>query len=298
MLVSALAYSMFTVFGKNALEVLTPNQVMLWRFLMAVPIAWAIILVRSARGGPRIRDVEWLPRFAAGRVFGMAAWFGFAGLSRLSGALYIVVIYTYPAMVAVGSWLLGKPAPRHVWIAVFIIMVGIALTVPEIFGDGNRASVVGLVYTLANAVAYAAYVIYSERLVGGDRPADGLIASAWSFTGSLAAAVIVAFVNRTFTGPTTFDGWSAMVGLSTISTVLAGMAFFMGVRHLGPSHAALIASTEPVLTLVWVVVILDETLKGVQFIGAVLVIIGVMWSQRPEKSVNPPEPAVRPPTPS
>jgi len=49
---------------------------------------------------------------------------------------------------------------------------------------------------------------------------------------------------------------------------------------LGPSSAALVATTEPVLTLIWVVLILDETLKPVQLLGAALVIVGVLWSQR------------------
>jgi drug/metabolite transporter (DMT)-like permease len=58
------------------------------------------------------------------------------------------------------------------------------------------------------------------------------------------------------------------------------MAFFLGVRRVGPSSAALVATTEPVLTLIWVVLILDESLKPVQLLGAALVIVGVLWSQR------------------
>jgi drug/metabolite transporter (DMT)-like permease len=42
----------------------------------------------------------------------------------------------------------------------------------------------------------------------------------------------------------------------------------------------LVATTEPVLTLIWVVLILDESLKPVQLLGAALVIVGVLWSQR------------------
>ena len=73
--------------------------------------------------------------------------------------------------------------------------------------------------------------------------------------------------------------WS-MLGLGVVSTVVSGTAFFLGVRHLGPTPAALVASTEPVLTLVWVVTILGETLVPIQIVGAALVIIGVIWSQR------------------
>lgn len=278
MVLSATAYSMFTIFGKNVLEELDAVDVLVWRFLLAVPLAWVVVLARARFGGPGPFSVAWLPRFTAGVLFGGVAWLAFAGLDQLPGALYIVIIYTYPAMVAVGATLLGRPAGRQVWVAVLITLVGIALTVPEVLDGAGGATVVGLLFTLGNALTYAAYVIYSERLVtdGG----DGLVASAWSLTGSLAFAAVAAVVSWPMHAPTSLGGYGSAVGLAAISTVLASMAFFLGVRRLGPSSAALVATTEPVLTLIWVVLILDETLKPVQLVGATLVIVGVLWSQR------------------
>ncbi|MTA28466.1 MAG: EamA family transporter, partial [Actinobacteria bacterium] len=269
MVLSATAYSMFTIFGKNVLEELDAVDVLVWRFLLAVPLAWVVVVVRARFGGPGPFSVAWLPRFTAGVLFGGVAWLAFAGLDQLPGALYIVIIYTYPAMVAVGATLLGRPAGRQVWVAVLITLVGIALTVPEVLDGAGGATVVGLLFTLGNALTYAAYVIYSERLVtdGG----DGLVASAWSLTGSLAFAVVAAAVSWPMHAPTSLGGYGSAVGLAAISTVLASMAFFLGVRRLGPSSAALVATTEPVLTLIWVVLILDETLKPVQLVGATLV---------------------------
>ncbi|MFM9036562.1 MAG: EamA family transporter, partial [Actinomycetota bacterium] len=62
--------------------------------------------------------------------------------------------------------------------------------------------------------------------------------------------------------------------------------FFLGVRRLGPAPAALVATTEPGLTLVWVVLILDESMKPVQLLGAALVVVGVLWSQRSTQSTS------------
>jgi drug/metabolite transporter (DMT)-like permease len=190
-------------------------------------------------------------------------------------------------MVAVGASLLGRPTSKHVWIAVAITLVGIALTVPEVLDGAGGATILGLILTLGNAVMYAAYMILSERLVRGDQAGDGLVASAWSLTGSLAFAVVIAIIKWPPEFPATFNGASSMVGLALISTVIASMGFFLGVRHLGPASAALVATTEPVLTLIWVVVILGDSLKAIQLLGAALVIIGVVWSQRtPPEIVN------------
>lgn len=280
MLISASAYSMFTIFGKTVLEELDAIDVVLWRFFIAVPAAWAFIVIRHRRGGPSPWSVAWKPRFAAGLIFGSVSWLGFAALDRMPGALYIVIIYTYPAMVAVAASLMGKPTSKHVVIAVAITLIGIALTVPEVLDDASGASIFGLILTLGNAVMYATYMILSERFVTGDRAGDGLVASAWSLTGSLAFAALIAIFKWPPDFPSTFDGAGSMVGLALISTVIASMGFFLGVRHLGPASAALVATTEPVLTLIWVVVILGDSLKLIQVAGAALVIIGVVWSQR------------------
>jgi len=280
MLVSASAYSLFTVFGKNVLEELGTLDVLFWRFAIAVPVAWSFILIRTWRGGPHPLSVAWKPRFWAGVIFGAMAWMAFAGLDNLPAALYIVIIYTYPAMVAVGSRLLGKPLPSQVWLAVGVTLVGIAFTVPEVVNGVGGATLIGLVFTLGNALLYAGYVLFSERLVTGNGGGDGLVASAWSLTGSLAFALVAAGTTWPITAPSTFQGVSSMIGLGVISTVVASMAFFLGVKRLGPAPAALIASTEPVLTLIWIVLILNESLVPIQLFGAALVIIGVIWSQR------------------
>jgi drug/metabolite transporter (DMT)-like permease len=227
--------------------------------------------------------VAWKPRFAAGLVFGSVSWLAFAALDRMPGALYIVIMYTYPAMVAVGAYFLGRPTSKHVWMAIAITLVGIALTVPEVINGAGSATVVGLILTLGNALMYATYMILSERLVRGDQAGDGLVASAWSLTGSLAFAVVIAIVKWPPDFPDTLNGIGSMFGLALISTVIASMGFFLGVRHLGPASAALVATTEPVLTLIWVVIIFGDSLKAIQLLGAALVIIGVVWSQRTPK---------------
>jgi len=283
MLSSAGAYSLFTVFGKNVLEEIDTSDVLLWRFLIAVPVAWAFIVVRARMGGPGPFSVAWKPRFLAGVAFGAVAWMAFAGLDSLPAALYIVIIYTYPAMVAIGSWLLGKPTSRHIWVAVGITLLGIAFTVPEILDGAGDAKLYGVVMTLGNALLYAGYVLYSERLVTGESAGDGLVASAWSLTGSLTFAAVVTAFSWPVSAPESPGGIGSMIGLAVVSTVIASMAFFLGVRHLGPAPAALIAATEPVLTLIWIVTILHESLQPIQLLGASLVIAGVIWSQRPPK---------------
>jgi drug/metabolite transporter (DMT)-like permease len=72
-----------------------------------------------------------------------------------------------------------------------------------------------------------------------------------------------------------------LAGLAVVSTVVAGMTLLLGLSRLGPAPAALVATLEPVLTLVWAVLLLGESLQPIQVVGAALVIAGVIWAQRP-----------------
>lgn len=287
-LTSALSYSLFTVFAKKILEQIDPADVLFWRFLIAAPVAWVLVLFRFRRGvGPHPGATRWRPRFAMGLLFGVLAWLAFIGIDHLPGALYVVIIYTYPAMVAIGASLLGKPASRQIWVAVAITTLGIILTVPEVLNSPGDAAVFGMVVTLANAALYAGYILCSERIVsigesgsGRSGSNDTFLAAAWGMTGSFVFATVVVIFSGGVEAPHGAVAVGSMVALALVSTVVAGITFFLGVRELGPAPAALVAASEPVMALSWLVIFLDESLVPVQIAGAVLVIVGVVWSQR------------------
>lgn len=282
--VSAVGYSLFPIFTKHSLdEGLRPVDLLIWRFALAVPLAWVLLLARQQRGGPSSRSAPRLVMFVLGVLFGGLALLAFAGLEHLTAALYTVIINTYPAMVAIGAWLLGRPAPRALWGALVLTMIGISLTVPEVFAGTGGSSALGLWLTLFNAAFYAVYLLVSgsavSRSVLNGRHFDGIVASTWSLTGSLAFSVVAV----AFTGvrvPDTAGAVLGLLGLAVVSTVVAGWALMVGLAELGPAKAAVLATLEPVLTLAWAVVLLGEVLRGVQLLGAAFVLGGVVWAQR------------------
>lgn len=284
-LTSAFAYSVFTVFSKRILEEVKPTDVLFWRFVIATPIIWIVVATRAKlRVGPNPLRVAWHPRFLMGLLFGLLAWFAFVGVDKLPGDLYVIIIYTYPAMVAIGAWLLGKPTSRHLWIALAITTVGIGFTVPEIFDGSQDAAVFGFVLTILNAALYACYILYSERIVndtkGHHLAGDSFVAAAWGMLGSILVAVVVALSSGGIEAPRSTVAILCMIGLGVISTVVSQTAFFLGVSKLGPAPAALVAASEPVMALSWLAIFLGESLRPIQIAGAGLVIVGVVWSQR------------------
>lgn len=283
MMVSAAGYATFTLFTRVALETLSAVDIVVWRFMIAAPIAWIVVAVRRRWGrGAAPFDVQWRQSVGMGLLFGVLAWLAFAALEQLSGALYVVIIYTYPAMVAIGGHLLGRPAPGRIAAPIALMMVGIALTAPEILDAPGSGVIVGAIMTVANAALYATYILWSERVVGAtpDHRSDGMVSAAWGLTGSLATAVVIAVIAGGVSVPNSMRTIVAMGGLSVFATVIAGSAFLLGVARVGPARAALLATVEPVLALVLLATIGGERLGGLQAVGATVVIMAVVWSQR------------------
>ncbi len=289
--ISAATYSLFTVWGKGVLDDLRPTDVLFWRFALSVPMLWTFVLVRWRRGGPSPRRASIVPMLVLGLLFGGVALFAFAALDHLSASLYTVILYSYPAMVAIGAWLMGKPAPRTLWLAVGVTMLGIALTVPEVFTGGADSDGIGLLLVFGNAASYAIYMLVSSRVLdrrqaaAPSTPPDGIVPSLWSMTGSLAfAAVIGIFVGVRM--PPDWGAFFSLVGLAAVSTVIAGATLMIGLTRVSAPNAAMVATLEPVLALVWAVLLLDESLGAVQVCGAALVLAGVIWSQRTAAQVG------------
>jgi len=275
-LLSATGYAFLPIWSKyiysfSSLEAL---DVMIWRFTFATPVIWLAIgikrLPRSSASLPRWRLI------GIGMVFGVAAVSAFAALSRLPASIYTVLIYTYPAIVAVASLTLGEKLSRTIWIALSFTLVGILLTVPVFETRFQSISQIGILFTLLNAISYAAYIILSHSVLRNQR--TSIHASAWSITGSMLFASGL-FIIRGLNMPDQPEAWGALVGLAIVSTVLPILTFYAGMERLGAARAAIISTAEPIFTLILAVVLLQEHLSGLQLLGSVLILGSVFLLQ-------------------
>jgi drug/metabolite transporter (DMT)-like permease len=283
-LISAAGYSFFAIFTKFIYDNSTfnPLDVVVWRFVLAVPITW--LAMGWSRRGQTVNKASYMPRgrlLSMGFLFGIVATIAFFGVERVPVSLYTVLIYTYPALVAVGAILFGERLSGRGWLALGLTLIGVVLTVPNLFQGFDGVDPIGVLLVLANAATYAVYILLSNRTVKG--VTDLSTASAWSISGSLIFAVIVVVI-RAFLGGTTSippnpSVWLGFLGLVIISTVIPIFAFYAGMHRWGAPRAAIISMIEPVLTLVWAVIIRHENLQSVQLLGAVFILVSVVLLQ-------------------
>jgi drug/metabolite transporter (DMT)-like permease len=73
-----------------------------------------------------------------------------------------------------------------------------------------------------------------------------------------------------------WSGWLVIGILAFVSTYLARLTLFVGVRLLGSGQIALLAPLETLLTVLWSVLFLHERLTFWQWVGGVLVLISAL----------------------
>ena len=288
-LASGAAFGAMAIFGKLAYaDGATAGTTLAARFVLAAAVFWALILAAGGAGEVRAlsrRDV--ITGLALGGCgYALQAACYFLALERIDASLLSLVLYTFPAMVAVAAVTLGRERldGRRVT-ALGLASAGLVLVVA---GAGTGAlDPLGAGLGLAAAVVYSAYILVSDGVVGRVRPR---VLSALVCTGAAASLTLGSMLTGELRlGEVTAAGWGWLACLALISTVASISLFFAGLDRAGPTTASILATIEPVVTVVLAFLVFGETLGAVQLAGGALVLSAVLalnarrpWVRRPE----------------
>src|SRR5438105_1800834 len=155
----------------------------------------------------------------------------FTALTMTSAALLGLLLYMYPALVAVlARFFYRIPLTRARMLSLTLALIGAGLTI----GPLGSGSWLGIGLGLLSALIYSFYILAAARVA---RDVDSLSAAAVIAT---SAAVVFCGLSalRGIALPGSLPGWFALVAMSLISTVAAILAFMAGLARVGPTDAA------------------------------------------------------------
>ena len=124
------------------------------------------------------------------------------------------------------------------------------------------------------ALGLGAAAIYSVYILVGARELARTDALASTTVICLAAAATFA-IAWPITGPRfpgTLWGWAALAALAVVGSVVAILAFFEGLKRVGPSTASVVSTFEPVFTAALAWIVLGEELAPAQLAGGAMVL--------------------------
>ncbi len=269
---SGLCFGSMPLFARRAAsDGVDTATLLLLRFSSASAFMWALAFARRVPL-PRGRALAMLVAMGAVGYAGQAFCY-FAALRLASAGLVALLLYLYPALVALLARVVfgHRLAPAQLG-AVALALAGSVLTVGHA-GDGRP---LGIFLGVLAAVIYSAYILTGSRLPPGVAP------TASTAVVTSAAALVYAGVvaARGAHLPATLDGWAAVGGIALVGTVFAIGFFLAGLERVGAVRASVYSAVEPVFTLALAALLLGEAVTPLRLGGGALIVLAVVLLAR------------------
>lgn len=239
----------------------------------------SVLGIRPARLRSLPRRDRWFMLAAAGAntILNLAAFIAF---ERIGIALTLLVFYLYPAGVAVVSTIwFGERLDRLRWSALGLSLVGMALVVAGA-GTLGELDLGGIGLALLAAFAQVFYVLAARH---GFAHVPAPQAAALTMGGAAVLYVAIAIVIGTLGSLSQpLASSAALVPVVLAGVIGAGvptLAFVTGIRRLGPSRAAILATLEPVIGTALAAWLLAERPAPVQLVGGALILVAAVVLQ-------------------
>ncbi len=250
------------------------------RMTLSLPffLAMAWWMRRSASVAAPLARRDWLGIIGLGFLgYYLASLLDFIGLQYVSAGVGRLIMFLYPTLVVVLSFLfLAKSPTRRELAALAITYAGIALVLSSQLAVAaeSRLFVFGALLIFASAMCYAVYLVTGSQLV---KRIGSIRFTAYTMIVSTAPAVVQFFALES---PAALELpanlWWIALALATVCTVLPVFLVAEALKRIGANHFALIGALGPVTTVLADFVLLEGALTMAQILGGALVISGVL----------------------
>lgn len=275
-LVSAIGFSAKAIFVKLAyLEPVDAVTLLALRMAFSVPFFIVAMFVGQEKAAT-MQSRDWLAVLLLGFVgYYLASFLDFLGLQYISAGLERLILFLYPTMVVLISAIVFRQhIGKTVMVALLLSYAGIVLVFVHDFSLNGDGLFLGGSLVFASALAYAVYLVGAGHTIAR--------IGAMRFTAyAMTVACLACIAQFLLTHPLSALQQSGRVygltvGMALFSTVLPAFALAAAMKRIGSMQTSMIGALGPVATIYLAYVFLDEQLSLIQFLGSVLVLVGVM----------------------
>jgi len=293
-IVSAFAFGSGALFAKPVYAAgVGWHVLMAWRFLIGAILAWGwVALSPGARRGLRRMDRRAVVvAVALGVLYVGNSSTYFAGLETVSASLAALIVYIYPALVAVLSLRMGRRLEgRRAWGALGLALAGVVLAVGNIDVSEEAPPVAGLILMVASPIIYSVWIVLAARLSGEGRAEVGRDAEAGADPTAAGAVMLTATATALWLSALAIGrpvlpaeipaaAWGGIAGVGVVSTFIAVQAFYAGAHRIGAARASIVSTVEPIWTIVLANLLFGEVLGPLQLVGGAMILAGVVIAQ-------------------
>ena len=273
--ISAAAFGSTPIWGKAALSSgMNIETLLAFRLSLASILLWAVTLIRGVH--PRVSPKDLLRlAFMGGLGFGITALCFFTALLHISASLTQMIFFSsYPTLATLlSAWLLRESLDFRKMVALLLAVGGGILMV---WSSQREGSLLWCLFPLASGMAYSLYIVLGSRALAQNPPR---VVSLWVITFGAALFLLYGASLRRLTLQMSPKAWALIAIMALLCTVISVLTFFAGLERIGASHAAIIGTVEPVVTVLLATSFLHERLSPHQLVGASTIIAGILLLQ-------------------
>lgn len=276
--IGAICFSAKAIFVKLAYLSYDVSDITLLtlRYVFALPVFMVIAILRYRQGKiESMSSKSWLMLiFAAMMGYYLASYFDFSGLKYIPASIERVILFTYPTLVVIFSWLFfRKKISRKTIYALIICYAGILIIAiePRFFSGENFT--LGATLIFLSSITYALYLVLSGEL-------SQKLGSVNANTLGMIFSSLFVFLHMGLFSEESIAGLPLRIylygfAIAIISTVIPTFLMMEGIKLLGANRASIIGSLGPVSTILMGYLFLSERLTIQELAGSILIMTGV-----------------------
>lgn len=282
---ASLQFGMIVVLGKRVLERgISVESMLAYRYAVAATVLAAIL---AALRRPLLSEPgERVGLAALSLLYALESAFFFTAARHGTAAAVTLLFFTYPVVVTVGAWLVGRGVPAGLTLVALVCALGGAGIVVGT-GTGLSVETTGVVFALGAAVVFSGYLVGSDLLLRRTSPTTGAL---WVCGGAAAGLLAFAAVTGRSTLPRVPADWWSILAMG-VATAGAFVCLLGALQRLGAVRTAIVSATEPLAAAILGFVFLDESVSAGTAVGGALILAGAITASL-ARARTAPEPSI------
>lgn len=258
---------------RYGLDALGPQAIALWRFLLALPFLFLLIVMIEKRLPVRPNMFVVIGGICFGLYVGF--WHWALTITTVANATFIIGLGNLGA--GLTAWVFLKDRLTPAWMLSVMVALFGAAALSLGGGSDTKAVLRGDLLAVIAAVMISFYVVASKV---ARRDLGGLDTIFWlTFFEALVAIPLVLAFNEAWL-PADLSGFAAPLFLAIFIQVIGQGLIILGLGHTSAGIAGILVVVQPVVAAAVSWPLFNEPLAALQVVGAILILIGMVISQR------------------
>lgn len=264
---SGFLYSFMSYFGLSAMQNnLSASTMLFWRFLIA-SLVIIIFLLPFKKNKDSLKQM--CGAFFIGAIFySFSAWLYFSACHYISSGMAMVIFFTYPVFIMFLNFVFYKNRiPPIYYLSILLILAGMICLV-----DVNELSLNlwGIFISIISSLFYAFYIIASKKIDTSPSMSTLMVC-----LGCMTTNLIISMFTGSLVMPVN-NTWLYLGGIAIIATAAPIILMLYSLKHISSEKASILSVLEPVFVVIFGVLLLGETLKLLNTLGIVLILLGAL----------------------